>query len=339
MKKKKSPILILIVFALSLFLGLGYVFYYLTCTEVDKSSSEKIDFSIEKGQSLTSIVSALKKAGLIRSEKIAYYIARIKKTAFKAGSYRLSKDMKLNEILAELTTGKQRYIKVTIAEGLTITKLARLLESASIVNADKFIQLARSGEALKAYGINAKSCEGFLFPDTYFFSENETAESVLNLLIKTFFKKVHDIEDFPRDGAKILETVKLASIVEREYRLESEAARIAGVFLNRLKRNMRLESCTTIEYIITEIQHKEHPKRIFWVDLEIDSPYNTYIHAGLPPTAICSPGLVALKAVVKAETHDYLYFRLVNEKSGEHSFSKTFSEHSRKAEGFKTKGF
>lgn len=311
---------------------------YFELRPVDAGDSEAVSFVVEKGQSVASIVKALAEQNLVRSEKLTYYAARWLKPALKAGTYRLSRNMSVTEIFAELATGKQRSVKVTIAEGLTVAKVAQTLEQAGVVPASEFSQLARTGEALKEYGIRADTCEGFLFPDTYFFTESETPESVLHTLVKTFFEKTSRIENFPTEPSKILEAVKLASIVEREYRVANEAPTIAGVFINRLGIRMALQSCTTIEYIITEIQHKPHPTRIFFADLEIDNPYNTYIHQGLPPTPICSPGLTALSAVANPEKHEYLYFRLTDEAAGTHSFSKTLSEHNSKGEGIKLKG-
>jgi len=123
--------------------------------------------------------------------------------------------------------------------------------------------------------------------------------------------------------------VTLASIVEKEYRVAEEAAVMAGVFLNRLERNIRLESCATVVYVITEQLGRPHPNRIFYVDLEIPSPFNTYRVAGLPPAPIASPGAVALRAAAAPAGTDYLFFRLINEATGHHVFSRTYAEHSR----------
>lgn len=334
--KRVSIIRVLVVLiAACLVAGGGYCRSALT--PVDASNTDMQEFVVEKGQSAAGIIKALHVRHLLRSEKVAYYFARIVKPTFKAGTYRLSPSMSVREIFSELETGKQRSVKVTVAEGLTLTKVAQTLEQAGLVQADEFLTLADSGEALKPYGIEAETCEGFLFPDTYFFTESETAESVLQTLVKTFFEKTAQIENFPTDPQKIFDTVKLASIVEREYRKPEEAITIAGVFANRLEIQMALQSCTTVEYIITEIQHKPHPTRIFFADLEIDNPYNTYLYPGLPPTPICSPGAVALYAAANPEKHDYLYFRLVDEQTGRHHFSKTLSEHNRTGEGIKLK--
>jgi UPF0755 protein len=121
--------------------------------------------------------------------------------------------------------------------------------------------------------------------------------------------------------------VILASIVEREYRLDEEAPLMAGVFKNRLDIGMALQSCATVEYVITEIQGKPHPEVLSTRDTEIRDPYNTYIRPGLPPGPIASPGMIALKAAFNPTKSDYLYFRLVEADSGRHYFSRTLDDH------------
>jgi len=121
----------------------------------------------------------------------------------------------------------------------------------------------------------------------------------------------------------------LASILEREYQLAEEAPRIAGVFQNRLRINMALQSCATVQYIMTEIMGLPHPTVLLFRDLEVRNPYNTYIYPGLPPGPIAAPSLVALRAVVYPESTNYLYFRLIDPATGRHSFSRTYNEHMR----------
>jgi UPF0755 protein len=138
----------------------------------------------------------------------------------------------------------------------------------------------------------------------------------------TLFEKLDAIRspDARETAAALHEKITLASIVEREYRVDDEAPVMAGVFSNRLERGMRLQSCAIVEYIITEIQGKPHPTRIFFSDLEIPDPYNTYREIGLPPAPIAAPGLIALSAA-------YLYFRLADANAGRHTFSRTLEDH------------
>ena len=171
--------------------------------------------------------------------------------------------------------------------------------------------------------------EGYLFPDTYFVPAPFSGEAMAELMAKTFFDTVQRIEpgwkDLDRDA--LHETVIMASIVEREYRADDEAPLIASVFYNRLKRNIGLESCATLEYIITEIQKKAHPEYITLDDEKIDSPYNTYKWAGLPPGPISNPGRIALEAAFHPAKTDYLYFVLRDQQAGRHFFSSDLNEH------------
>jgi len=134
-----------------------------------------------------------------------------------------------------------------------------------------------------------------------------------------------------------LQTVTLASIIEREYRSADEAPLIASVFTNRIKKGIGLYSCATVEYVITEVLGRPHPDIITYDDLKIQSPYNTYLNAGLPPAPICNPGLVALKAAAEPAQSDFYYFQLMDEAAGRHVFTKTLSEHVEQGAIFKTK--
>lgn len=149
------------------------------------------------------------------------------------------------------------------------------------------------------------------------------------MMIKNFFSKVKTINNFPKDKKAIYDVVKLASIIEREYQLDSEAPTISGVFTNRLNINMPLQSCATVEYIITEIEGKPHPKRLFWEDIQVKNEYNTYVNQGLPPTPIANPGLISLSAACNPEKTNYLYFRLVDPKIGKHAFSTNVVDHNK----------
>ena len=147
----------------------------------------------------------------------------------------------------------------------------------------------------------------------------------------TFFAKLGEI--FPDFSSlppeELNKKVIIASIVEREYRLDDEAALMAGVFYNRLAIGMALQSCATVEYVITEIQGKPHPEILYTRDTEIRNPYNTYIRPGLPPGPISAPGGVALEAAFNPRESGYLYFRLRDPAEGRHYFSRTLDDHIR----------
>ena len=163
-------------------------------------------------------------------------------------------------------------------------------------------------------------------------------EDVVCFMVDNFFKKISQMEGFKGlSTERMYYLLRLASIVEREYRVKEEAPLIASVFANRLRRTIGLYSCATVEYIITEIEGRPHPDVITYKDLKIDSPYNTYIHAGLPPTPISNPGEVALSAAATHPRTSYYFFRLVDAQKGTHYFSTYFDEHTEVGRNLSTK--
>lgn len=290
-------------------------------------SAEPVMYTVPKGASAIAIAESLAEKGIIHSSRFAYLYARFFNLTLKAGTYKISASMTTSAILRYIHDGKQEYIKVTVPEGLTLSKTARHLEAAGVVKADAFVAAAEDRALLAKYHIAGKTAEGYLFPDTYFFAYENDASSVVEIMIDNFFRKTSAIPGAPSDPEELHKKVILASIVEREYRVDAEAQLIASVFENRIKIGMGLQSCATIEYIITEIEKKPHPTRLMLTDLAIPNEYNTYKWAGLPPGPISSPGVVALGAAfTPADTH-YLYFRLTDPDAGTHTFSRTLDEH------------
>lgn len=280
------------------------------------------------GRTIKTVATELKQQHIIRSELVFYLTARQQNIKIQAGVYTVSSDQSVTEILNLLQTGQREYIPVSIPEGLTVSKIATLLEQKNVVQAEEFKKAAQDVSLLTEYQIPAASFEGYLFPDTYYFDTGMTAEAVVRMMVDTFFTRIetipalHDMS--PED---LFYVVRLASIVEREYRVAEEAPLIASVFTNRLKENIGLYSCATIEYIITEIQGLPHPDVILEQDLKINSPYNTYMWAGLPPGPISNPGLIALQAAADPPETEYYFFRLIDPEKGTHYFSAKFEEH------------
>lgn len=327
MKKKHVRFTILVPICLLLLAAGSFSVIFLPASFAEKPA-EKL-FTIKRGASVRAIAADLKKAGLVRSEYIAYLYFRLFNKSIKAGTYKLSPAWSIYMLCGYLQEGKQELIKVTVPEGLTLSKTAAILEDRKVIAADDFLAAAKNIALLQSYGITGTSAEGFLFPDTYFFSYGETAERVVTAMLDNFFHKAADIPHFPADPARRYEAVILASIIEREYRVPEEAVKIAGVFSNRLHIGMGLQSCATVEYILTEVQHKPHPERLLNRDLEIDHPYNTYKWRGLPPGPISNPGMTALYAACNPEKNSYLYFRLENAEAGTHVFTKNLTEHTK----------
>jgi len=284
---------------------------------------------VRKGESAQSVGRRLERAGLIKSASFWNLICRINKGQIKTGTYRVEIPASPIAIQRILVLGKQILYRVTIPEGVTLKKTAAILEEAGICPASDFMKAAKDPQLLARYGIPNDTMEGYLFPDTYLFPSEYPASRVIISMADNFFAKIKQIEPaFTSMGVKELnDKVILASIIEREYRIAEEAPLMAGVFYNRLNIGMAIQSCATVEYIITEIQEKPHPSVLYNRDLEIRSPYNTYLVPGLPPGPISAPGKIALNAAFHPEKSGYFYFRLEDPKAGRHYFSATLDEH------------
>jgi len=284
---------------------------------------------IRKGESSQSVGMRLERTGLIRSRYFWNAICRLGKNQIKTGTYRIKIPASQIAIYKTLVSGKEVLHKVTIPEGVTLKKMAKIIDETGVCSAQDFLSAARDTAIVDKYHIPNPSMEGYLFPDTYFFPAEYPAEKIVTTMADNLYSNLKDIDPdiLSMTSKELNEKIVIASIVEREYRVEKEAPVMAGVFYNRLKIKMALQSCATVEYIITEIQNRPHPSVLLFSDIEIDHPYNTYVKPGLPPGPISAPGLTALKAAFSPANTNYLYFRLEDVASGRHYFSRTYDEH------------
>jgi len=284
---------------------------------------------VREGESAFSIGRRLETAGVIRNRYFWSVLFRLDNDQVKTGFYKFELPASSIKIRSILTGGDQVMVKVTIPEGVTLKKTAGILEDAGICAADKFLAASSSKEILDAYHVPGSTMEGYLFPDTYLFPLGYPASKVVEAMADNFFTRLESIapEAASMSASELNTRVVIASIVEREYRVPEEAALMAGVFFNRLKIGMALQSCATVVYVITEIQGRQHPEQLFNRDLEIRDPYNTYFRPGLPPGPISAPGETALKAAFYPSASDYLYFRLTDLSTGRHYFSRTLDDH------------
>jgi UPF0755 protein len=332
-----SSLLGLALFIVFLLIGSFFYFNSQPATSADSLKNreelafdgETVIFEVFKGESAKSAGDRLADLGLIRSRLFWQILCRYVGGQIKTGTYRIDVPSDAITIHRLLVSGRQMLLRVTIPEGLTLSKTAKLMEAAGICAGDEFIAAASDPEITGFYRIPGPSMEGYLYPDTYLFPSGYPAAMVVRAMADNFFARVSKMDErvlsMPPDDFN--KEVILASIVEREYRLDEEAPLMAGVFKNRLDIGMALQSCATVEYVITEIQGKPHPEVLSTRDTEIRDPYNTYMRPGLPPGPIASPGAVALKAVFNPAKSDYLYFRLVEADSGKHYFSRTLDDH------------
>lgn len=241
----------------------------------------------------------------------------------KAGTYELYKYKNPLYLIGQLSRGGKSEIIVTIPEGSTIYETGRILVNQGLVDYTRFIELCNDDSLIAMLGLGVSSLEGYLFPDTYSLSSMQSEEAVIHMMVKNFLRRIPDFG--LKDGDSLHRIVILASIVEREAKYEDERPIIARVFLNRLNSNRPLESCATIFYIIKQYENAAPKQKLTDQDLRIDSPYNTYLHLGLPPGPICSPGESSIRAAITPADVDYLYF--VAKGDGRHHFSRTYREH------------
>ncbi len=288
-------------------------------------------FTVEQGWSTAEIARALRRQGFIRSDYYFRALTRLMRMDgnLQAGSYHIPANLSSMKILKLLASGKTQLIRVTVPEGLTSRKVAQIFEEAGITSSDEFLAATKNKELLSEFGIMAPSAEGFLFPETYMMAKPYPAEKVVRTMIRSFFREMDQI--YPKykemPWSEFYNTLILSSIVEKEYRVSEEAPKIASVFYNRLNRDIALESCASVVYVLTEVLGQEHPKRLFYKDLEVDHPYNAYRNKGLPPGPISNAGPVALKATFEPEKTNYLFFVVEDAKKGTHYFSSNLADH------------
>ncbi|HOV93513.1 MAG TPA: endolytic transglycosylase MltG [Spirochaetales bacterium] len=292
---------------------------------------------IRPGISPRQVGSELQSAGVIRSAFFFNLYIKISgiDREIKAGNYRFPVGATMVKVASMLRDGDTAKAKVVIPEGFLARQIGQELEKAGVCSQTSFLTATRDKDLIHELGLNVGNLEGFLFPDTYYFDIESEPGDVVRKMVANFVKTISGIVGNTENlgsaknlGSKeFYDKLILASIVEREYRVPSEAKLIASVFNNRLKIGMALQSCATVVYVITEKLGKPHPELVTHKDLTIPDAYNTYLHPGLPPGPICNPGKVALDAVFNPIKSQYLYFRLLSNETGQHRFSRTFDEH------------
>jgi UPF0755 protein len=291
-------------------------------------------FVVPQGTTLREVAEGLEGAGIISNHSLLLLWCRMAGCGadIKAGEYRLSSSMAPLAVLDMLNKGTVIAHSVTIPEGFTIGQIAAELDKKGLAAEEEFLALATDPRMPARYGLLSPNLEGYLYPDTYRFSKGQPVAAVIDVMVKRFFEKITPLK--PRieaSGMALEDIVTMASIVEKETGKEEERPLIASVFLNRLKKGMRLESDPTVIYGIEDFDGNLTRK-----DLAHSGPYNTYVIRGLPPGPIASPGEAAIRAVLFPAQTDYLYF--VSKNDGSHQFSRTLTEHNRAVNAFQKKG-
>lgn len=292
-------------------------------------------FTVEPGETAGDIALRLKRLGLITDAELFRQLAQYEKADSKleAGRYELRANMTMGEIIETLQHGRIEEIAVTIPEGWRAEQIAQRLAEEVDVDGDHFLDLVQDGhfdyEFLQDRPPEA-SLEGFLFPDTYLLPVQPTALDIIGRMLANFDKRftAEMRQAAVEQEMTIYQVVILASIVEREAVVAEERPIIAGVFLNRLEEGITLDACPTVQYALgyqeDTGQWWKTPLTLEELD-QVNSPYNTYLHQGLPPGPICNPGLASIQAVLEPIETEYLYFLAKGD--GSHAFATTFEEH------------
>jgi len=278
---------------------------------------------VPRGATFSQIASQLKSEGVIRNLLAFRMLARLRRAEsdVRAGEYRFQPHQNESDVLEQLRTGgAQIAVWISIPEGFTAQQIAQRLQEAGIGDAAAFAEAFRH-DSIMLGGVRTKSLEGYLFPSTYLVPTGATPQVVETLLTGQFRKELpKDAVAFARARhMTIPQVVTLASLIEREAKADDERPLMAGVYYNRLRLGMPLEVDATIEYTFPQ-----HKTEITYADLAVDSPYNTYKHAGLPPTPIANPGRPSLWAAFHPQPSQFLYY--VYKGNGHHAFARTLAE-------------
>lgn len=328
-RRSATLLVLLLVVALVVVGGLLYTLQLMAPVSGDKNA-RTVQVTIPSGKSARQIGEILARRHLIRSPYSFVLASRIDGLSghMRAGHYELSPAMPPRQIAALLALGETVSSRVvTIPEGYDIRQIANRLAKQGLVSEEQFLMLAQTqGRTFHVHQWTPPddNLEGYLFPDTYTVPKGATSGAIVQMMLNNFDKRVRGpnaarAAQFPGGLPAV---VTLASLIEREAEVDADRPLIAAVYLNRLQKGMRLQCDATVQYALPQ-----HKTRLFYSDLRVDSPYNTYKYAGLPPTPIANPGLPSIDAALHPADVNYLYY--VAGPGGRHVFSATLAGHER----------
>ena len=296
-------------------------------SETEIEEEKRINVKIREGLSTAEIAERLAEKDIIDSSLRFRILARFYgyDDKFRPGSYTFTAGMSDEEVFQKLLTGEKKFVRFTVPEGFGVKEIAERLYNLDLVDKDEFLKAA---EDFMPYDYMRKrknvffAAEGFLFPDTYNVESDIEIEEILNLMAANFDDRLTPTMRVSAEkmGLSVYDLITLASLVEREVRYPEDRPIVAQVLLKRLKLNMPLQTDATLQYLM------DTPKvEVSIEDTQIDSPYNTYQHTGLPPGPIANPGMASIMAVLHPAETDYLYF--VADRQGHNHYAYTYEEH------------
>jgi UPF0755 protein len=303
---------------------------YIIYTPYGPSTETFVD--VPPGTGAAAIAARMEKAGIIRT-RYGFDLLRLQKGGtLKAGEYRFDHPVPPAEVYDRIIRGDVYTQSLTIPEGFNIFDIAAAVETAGFAKRDAFLAAERQHTELIADllppGTHPASLEGYLFPDTYRFSRHATPLQILTAMVHRFRQTAAQLG---LDHANIVQTVTLASVIEKEVGQEAERPLVAGVFTNRLAKSMPLATDPTVIY--AALLDNRWRGTIYASDLQSPSPYNTYKHTGLPPGPISNPGVASLRAALHPAPTDYLYF--VSDAAGHTRFSVDLKEHAQQVQAYR----
>ncbi|EDS77336.1 conserved hypothetical protein [Clostridium botulinum C str. Eklund] len=298
------------------------------------STTDEISVVVAKGDSLSNVINKLHNEGYIKRPSVIKLYINIRKidTRIKQGNYNINANISIDKFIKILNQGfNDEIVKVTIPEGYNIDDIGKLLEEKGIITKEQFIKSCKEYK-LPQYikqNQNAKySLEGYLFPDTYRFKKGISGKEIIRDMLSQFKLVINDIENKNNKINNLHEILTKASIIEKEARSEDDRFKISSVIDNRIQKQMKLQLDATVLYSLGE-----HKKRLYYKDLNVKSPYNTYKVKGLPCGPICNPGKPSIISALKPQKTDYLYYVLENNKG--HYFTKEYKDFLKAKERYK----
>ena len=334
--KKK---IIVAVICIAVVIAAGVLFYIGGLGKaLDSENTQTVNVTIPSGSGTIQIGQQLEENSIISSADKFKLWSRIKgyDSQYKAGTYALSPSMDFQTIADIIVGGKVNTVNFTVPEGYTIYQTARVIADSGLGDYDTLVSLIEAADFdydfLDGAQNNKNKLEGYFFPNTYTIDEGMSEEQIIKVMLDEFEKqplkaitdKKLSSQHNASSGRSINEIITIASIIERECKVDEERKLVASVIYNRLEKGMPLQMCSTVQYVLGK-----QKEVLTYADTRIESPYNTYTNAGLPPGPICSPGLAAVQAALHPADTDYLYFVLSEKLDGTSNFSSDYAQFER----------
>lgn len=332
MKNKKIRIICASIILFVAIVCIIFLCYFKSVINRPLKSDKDITITVNEGDGFSNVIEQLDKNNKLRNKYIVKLKIRMDYKDIKIipGNYKIKKDVSLKKLIKILETEDfdKNLIKVTIPEGYNIEDMAKVFEKANLFSSDEFLKAIKEYDLpsyVKKDSRKKYALEGYLYPNTYYINEKETPEEVIKTMLDEFEKVIKEIEseeDIDISDDELEDLIIKASLIEKEVKESSEKPIVSSVINNRLNKDMKLQFCSTVNYVIG---YKDH-EVLTYNDIEIDSPYNTYKYMGLPVGPIASPGKDSIIAALNPKDTEYLYF-VLSEDNKTHYFSKTEEEH------------